>query len=234
MEQKYCIAGVKVQMDSFGRTVTQAEPYLADFDGEPEMIIHSDWRSLQERNPHLSDEDCEYLATGGSFYRQLLNFDGMMLHSSGVVMDGKAYVFSAPCGTGKSTHTSLWCKTFGDRACILNDDKPALRLEDGKWYAYGTPWSGKTDLNVNMRVPLGGICFIGRAKENRIEPFGGSKAVFAAIEQTARPVNPEMRAKMLDLVSRLISDVPVWRLYCNMEPEAAILSFETMSKAYKG
>lgn len=233
MTQYYKIAGLTVEMDSFGRTVTQAEPYKTDPVENPDMVVSGDWRAFKERHSYLSDEDCEYLVTGFSFYRQLLNFDGMMLHSSAVVLGGRAYLFSAPCGTGKSTHTNLWCKTFHE-AVILNDDKPALRIEEGKWYAYGTPWSGKTDKNVNMRVPLGGVCFLSRAETNSIEPFGGSKAVFAALEQTSRPRDTKTREKMLDMISRLVSEVPVWRLACNMEPEAAVLSYETMSGKFRG
>lgn len=230
MEQNYLIAGLRVQMDSFGRTVTQAEPYRTEESSEPDMIITSAPKSLQERQPHLSLEDCEYLSSGGSFYNQLLNFDGLMIHASAVVMDDRAYLFSAPCGTGKSTHTALWRKVFGeDRAKILNDDKPALRLEDGVWYAYGTPWSGKTDQNLNVRVPLAGIAMIQRGTENRITPFGGSKAVFALLEQTARPHNAIMRAKVLELLDALLSKVPVWKLECNMNPEAAKIAYEVMS-----
>ena len=76
----------------------------------------------------------------------------MLLHSSAVVVDGYAYLFSADSGTGKSTHTGLWKQHFGDRAYIINDDKPAIRKVDGEWYVFGTPWSGKTDTSVNPRA----------------------------------------------------------------------------------
>ena len=119
MEQFYNIAGLTVQMDSFGRTVTQAQPYLCA-PGTADIVITSHPEQLQKNQPHLSLEDCEYLSTGAGFYRQLLDFDGLMLHASAVVMDGYAYLFSAPCGTGKSTHTALWQKVFGkDRAVAL-------------------------------------------------------------------------------------------------------------------
>ena len=72
----------------------------------------------------------------------------MLLHSSCVVYEDKAYLFSAPCGTGKSTHTQIWLKRFPG-AYILNDDKPAIRIMEDGVYAFGTPFSGKTDLNVN-------------------------------------------------------------------------------------
>lgn len=224
----YKIAGLVVEMNSFGRTVRQAQPYLCE-ENTPQIVIQNDWRSLQQRQPHLSDEACEYLTTGSSFYRQLLLHDGFLLHSSAVVVDGKAYLFSGPCGTGKSTHTKLWLKTFGDKAYILNDDKPALRLEDGKWYAYGTPWSGKHDISVNTRIPVGGICFLRQAPENAIRPFRGSKAVFAFLEQTARPAGTEIRGQLMDLIGKLMELVPIYQLDCNISREAAILSYETMS-----
>lgn len=228
MEMYYKIAGLTVKMDSFGRTVEQAAPYQCQPCENVDIRIETDWQALQQRQPHLSDEDCEYLCTGGCFYRSLLKFDGLMIHASAVVVDGKAYLFSAPCGTGKSTHTKLWLKVFGDRAMILNDDKPALRQEDGVWYAYGTPWSGKYDLNRNIRVPLAGIAMLERAQTNSIEPFGGSKAVFALLEQTARPAGADARGKLLEMLDRLLRTVPVWKLRCNMEENAVQVSYEAM------
>ena len=228
MTQYYKIANLTVAMDSFGRTVEQAAPYLTEYSGEPDITIQTDWKAFQERQPHLSDEDCEYLMTGGSFYRQLLEFDGMLLHSSAVVRDGKAYLFTAACGTGKSTHTQLWLKNFPD-AYILNDDKPALRLEDGKFYAYGTPWSGKTAQNRNVRVELGGICVLRRGKENKIAPYTGRAALRDILEQTIRPREANKTGKLLEILDRLLTLVPVWRLECNMEPEAAFTSYNAMS-----
>ena len=229
MENYYKIAGLTVKMDTFGRTLTQAEPYLWE-PAEPDIIIRSDWKALQKVQPHLSDEDCEYLCTGGSFYRQLLHFDGMMLHASAVVLDGKAYLFTAPCGTGKSTHTKLWLALFGDRAYILNDDKPALRLIDGVWYAYGTPWSGKHDISTNEAVPVAGICYLHQAKENEIRKITGKRAVFSLLEQTPRPPEASLRIRVLEQLDKLISQVPVWEMGCNMDPSAAELSCNVMHK----
>ena len=79
---------------------------------------------------------------GEAFYARLLQYDGMLLHASCVEKDGKAYLFSAKSGTGKSTHTHLWLRAFPDSR-IINDDKPAVRRMDGTFYACGTPFSGK-------------------------------------------------------------------------------------------
>ena len=229
MQKEYLIAGLRVQMDTFGRTFAQAQPYLCETTGKVDMVISSQPENLQEQNPHLSLDDCEYLSTGGSFYRQLLGFQGMLIHASAVVMDGYAYLFSAPCGTGKSTHTTMWREAFGyDRALILNDDKPALRYEDSRWYAYGTPWSGKTDQNLNMKVPLGGVCVLTRGLTNEIHRFSGSTAVFELLQQTARPNVADSRERLLELLDCLLKEVPVWKLSCTPTKEAALVAQEAM------
>lgn len=233
MELFYEIAGLTVRMDTFGRTLKQAEPYLCEPRQTADIVIRSDRQSVKTKNPGLSDEHCEYLASGGSFYKQLLDHEGMLLHSSAVVVDGRAYLFCAPRKTGKSTHARLWLRVFGDRAVILNDDKPALRQVDGLWYACGTPWSGKTGQNSNLRVPLAGIALMERGERNRIEPCGGIGAVRQLLEQTVRPADPALSAKLLEMVDNLLKQVPVWKLHCNMEPEAAVVAYETMSKKEK-
>lgn len=225
----YRITGLIVKMDTFGRTFNQACPYSIENECEPDIIISSNWVSRKNEYMMLSDDDGEYLSTGINFYKQLISRDGLMLHSSCVVVDGRAYLFAANSGTGKSTHTGLWLKQFRDRAFILNDDKPAVRLEEGVWYAYGTPWSGKHDISVNARVPVAGIACLERGEINEIEPFSGRDAVLALLRQCNRPKAAEYRIKLLELLDKLITQVPVWKLKCNMDPEAAIVSYEAMS-----
>lgn len=229
MVQYYKIAGLYVAMDSYGRTVEQAKPYLIEKPDKVDIIISSYRDHMKERQPLLSDDDAEYMGTGASFHKQLLNFEGFRLHSSAVVVDGKAYLFSAPSGTGKSTHTSLWMRLFRDKAYILNDDKPSVRRIDGKWYAFGSPWSGKNDISANACVPLAGICMIERGAENEIRPYEAREAVRKLITQLNRPKAAEYRIKLLELLDGFIQDVPIWRLECNMDIGAAIVSYEAMS-----
>ena len=225
----YRIAGLTVQMDSFGRTARQAAPYAVKDGGTAQIVVTRDLPAVRARFPYLSEDDCEYLATGDSFYRQLLTFDGMMLHASAVAVDGRAYLFSAPCGTGKSTHAALWRRTLGERAVILNDDKPALRWDGARFHACGTPWSGKTDLNRPDCVPLAGVCFLSRGEENSIRPFGGAEAIHALLEQTVRPADPALADRLLSVLDKLLTHVKIWSLTCNMEPDAARLSYGVMS-----
>lgn len=216
-------------MESFGTTDKQAEAYRCEGCLKADVHIESHWDIAKKHYPQFSDDVGEYLFSGFSFYKQLLEYGGLMLHSSAVVVDGKCYLFTADSGTGKSTHTGLWLEKFKDRAYILNDDKPAVRLEEDGWFAYGTPWSGKHDISVNARVPLAGIACLERGQENSIEPFGGIAAIHAILKQCNRPKAEKYRQRLLELLDQLITSVPVWKLTCNMDPSAADVAYEAMS-----
>lgn len=173
-----------------------------------------------------------YLDSGTQFYYQLLKHDGMVLHASAVEIDNRAYLFSGPCGTGKSTHTKLWQSVFGKDAKVFNDDKPALRCIDGVWYAYGTPWCGKDGINQNMKVPLAGICFLTQSKNNEIRHISKKEAVKHIIYQTIHHFNSEKGLDyLIKLVDRIVNEIPIFEFENRPEPEAAILSYETMRKA---
>lgn len=231
MSNLYKIAGLVVQMNAGNRTAVQAEPYRFTGVAEPDITMIGTHHGYHKAHSYLTYEDAEYINTCREFYYKLLDFDGMMIHSSCVVVDDKAYLFSAASGTGKSTHTELWLKKFGDRAYILNDDKPAVRLIDGVWCACGTPWSGKYDISKPACVPLAGIAFLNRDTTNHIERYTGPMVAFELMNQTLR--HDKKIDKTMDVVSRLIAAVPVWKLFCNMDPAAAEVSYNAMSGVVK-
>jgi len=230
----YNIAGLNVQMECSGRTFDQALPYLRSSCDHADITLSaqriSEYKnSIRSRFPNTTDDSLDYIASGALFYRDLLLLDGMMLHSSAVIVDDRAYLFTADSGTGKSTHTALWLKYFDNRARILNDDKPAIRFENDRWYAYGTPWSGKNDISLNLRAEIAGIAVLERAQENHIEQFSGIQALYAILKQVNRPPAMEHRIKLMELLDKLITTVPIWKLQCNMDPDAAIVAYESMS-----
>ena len=224
----YKIADLLVQMDTFGRTEKQAASYMVHTERVPDLIISPEFVDRYKKGPNMTDDECEYLNTGSVYYRRLIHFNGIMLHASCVVVDGIAYLFSAPSGTGKSTHTSLWLKLFGDRAYILNDDKPAIRvLEDGI-YVYGTPWSGKHNINRNAKAKFGGICFVNRAPDNSICKMEYNEAFYSIMNQTLRSKDPVALAMTMEIIGQIVSTGRVYNLFCNMNISAAELSYQTM------
>lgn len=227
MSNLYSIAGLIVEMNAENRTAKQAEAYRFTGEATPDITMVGTHHGYHKHHSHLTYEDAEYINTCREFCYKLLDFDGMMIHSSAVVVDDRAYLFSATSGTGKSTHTQLWLKKFGDRSYILNDDKPAVRLINGVWHACGTPWSGKYDISKPVCVPLAGIAFLNRDTTNHIERYTGAMVAFELLNQTLR--HGKKVANAVDLVGRLVNEVPIWKLYCNMDPEAAEVSYNAMS-----
>ncbi len=227
MKKRYQIAGLTVEMDASGRTAQQAEPYAVDTPGPADIRICCDPAETLRLNPQfLNEDDAEYIGTGLLFARNLLDYQGFRLHASAVAVGGKAYLFSAPSGTGKSTHTEKWCRLFG--AEYINDDKPALRQASGVWTVYGTPWSGKHDLSKPQGVALGGIAFLDRG-ENAIRRLTPAEALPWLMSQSLRLLPRERMERFLTLADDLLRQTPIWFLTCRNEDAAALLSYRAMT-----
>lgn len=234
----YDIAGLKVNIkNNKGRTLRQAIPYLSEDQSETQPIdieiniTPARVKAAREAHPELNSDDWEYMLSGSDFYARLLKYNGILLHSSCIVVDGVAYAFAADSGTGKSTHTRLWLKHFGDRAHILNDDKPALREINGTVYACGTPWSGKHDLSTPEIVPLGGICFLERSEKNWIRKAEVRNAVFQIFNQTVRKLGPHAMDKLFDVIETIFDKVPLYEFGCDISDEAAEMSYRAMKRS---
>ena len=220
------IAGLGVDVPPVGNMPERCEPYLADV---PTDIVIDPATLRANRFTTLNEADNYYLDTGYQFYIKLLDHDGLMLHSSCVVVDGYAYLFSGPCGMGKSTHTAKYLKTFPD-AVIINDDKPALRRIDGRWYAYGTPWCGKDGINVNARAPIAGICFLHRGDSliNRISPL---EAFPQFMRMTNGRMNPERARVLIGVLRQLVTEVPFFDFYNHADEGAELITYSAMRSA---
>lgn len=225
------IAELIVELPEVGDMRSRCADYLTDSDAQADIRVTPE--EFADFALYGNDTDvAAYMETGALFYMRLLGFGGLMLHASAVAYGGRAYLFSGPSGVGKSTHTQLWKQLFGDDARIINDDKPALRLQEGRWYVHGTPWSGKTRLNRNCKVPLAGICFLKRGSENRIRRLSAAEAVPLLYMQTNFPLRKkENMHRLLTAIEGLLLQIPVFELENLPEPEAAQLSLATMRQA---
>ncbi len=181
-----------------------------------------------------TDAYLETLAVYRKLAVELLAYDTLLLHGSCLSVDGQGYLFTAPSGTGKSTHTRLWRQTFGERCVMVNDDKPLLRITEGGVIAYGTPWDGKHRLSTPIGVPLRGICFLSRSVTNHIIPVQPMTKYPTLLQQTYRPEDATHMVRTMDLLARLTERVDFYALGCNMEPEAAEVAYRGMCPTQKG
>lgn len=202
------------------------------------------------REQTMSDEEMKYegleaiqypesyletLAIYRKICGEMVYRDVLLMHGSVIAVDGQGYLFTAASGTGKSTHVRLWRKLFGERAVMVNDDKPLVRVKKSKEskegieiIVYGTPWDGKHHLSNNISVPLKGICILERGEKNEIHRITPEDAIAMLIQQSHRPTNIQAAMTALDLLGEIAENVALYELHCNMEDEAAKVSYEGM------
>ncbi len=223
----YEIAGLKIEMNpQYPRLARQSENYKSN--GNPVMqIIPEQTEKLYKAICNRSPEDREYICSSAVFCREIIRHERFFLHASAVVVNGEAYLFSAPSGTGKSTHTARWLRKF-DGAYILNDDKPVIFPQKDKVTVYGTPFAGKTNLQVNCAVPLKAVCFLNRGDKNVITPVTDEKAIALFLNNTYRPKNAVEMNLLFDMIEKVISRVKVFEMICTDDCEAADISYKAM------
>ena len=156
--------------------------------------------------------------------------DTLLLHGSVIAVDGKAYLFTASSGTGKSTHTRLWREFFGNKAVMVNDDKPLLRIMKDGVIAYGTPWDGKHRLSTNTHAPVVGICILRRGKENKIREITAREAYPMLLQQCYRPMDKQAMIRTMQVLDQLKERVSFYELYCNISQEAVEVAYNRMKK----
>lgn len=199
----------------------------ADIDFEREKA-NREYEAEGLPRPDFHDAYLETLAVYRKIAKEMLRYDTILLHGSAIAVDEEGFLFTAVSGTGKSTHTRLWRDRFGDRAVMVNDDKPLLRIRDDGVWVCGTPWDGKHRISTNTMVRLKGIAILTRREHNSIRRMPAAMALPTILQQSHRPQNTEDVSKTLELIDKMLQHVPVYLLKCNMDPEAAEVSYQGM------
>ena len=234
MMQRYKIADIIIDGEFIYRYTPEiCKDYLYNGDEPVEMVVKMTREDIQAEKllaPDFHDYYLESLAFFRKICEQVMEkHDGIIFHSSAIMVDGKAYLFTAPSGTGKSTHARLWREMLGARAVMINDDKPIIRFEEGKFFVYGTPWMGKHQLGTNTRAEIKAICRISQGKQNVIKKAGLGEMLMVVLNQTLRPKSAEVMDKFLSLIEKMLQSVDLYCLSCDISREAAELSYTTMS-----
>lgn len=169
----------------------------------------------------------ESLAVYRKICEYLLFQDMLLFHCSALVFEQNAYLFTAPSGTGKSTHTRLWREYFGERVKMVNDDKPLLQVNKQGITVFGTPFAGKEGLQTNMSAPVKGIVVLHQSKENEIRKLTRQEAYPLLLSQTYRTSNPTGLLRTLELVESL-AELPVYSLGCTISFEAVQIAHDSL------
>ncbi len=165
--------------------------------------------------------DNRYMWSSVSLAQLMVFKNAFFIHASYVDIGGKAVLFSAPCGTGKSTQAELWRKFRG--AEIINGDKAGILVENGV-YACGVPFCGTSGICKNRSLPLAAIVFLSQSPENTIRKCIGFEALHNVMQNTYLDfVAPDERRRFIDTAIKMLNSVPVYHLGCTPDENAVIV-----------
>ncbi len=186
------------------------------------------------RYNYINGSECEVFFTPHSFpvfmderyfwvsvplAQLLLPKKAVIIHASFIDVGGSAVLFSAPCGTGKSTQAELW--RVHRNAEIINGDKAGVFLKDGKAFAGGVPFCGTSKICKNRNLPLKAIVLLSQGKENRIKRLTGFEALQGVIKNIYLDLLAPLEKQMcIDFVIELLERVPVFSLECTPDEKA--------------
>ena len=233
MQGVYIIAGVIIKISySYECTGKYFQKYSYAGDKPVDMSIEISREDIENEGkifPNTKDDFLENLAVLRKLSKILLvEYDGMLFHGSSIAVNDKGYVFTAPSGTGKSTHTKLLKELLGDKMTYINDDKPIFRVIEGTVYVCGSPWNGKHGRGNNISVPLKAVCVVKRGIENKIEKVSSLIALKYLFEQSIGFDDEQSAKKVLDILSLITKQANFYVLHCNMDISSAKCSYEGM------
>ena len=222
------LAGVMIEIETVTSCVcVHCMDYLTE--GTPDFkikVTEDDIRQVFECTETSQNAvNSEIVAVHQKIAEKLLDYNYILMHGAVIAVGDKAYMFSAPSGTGKTTHIRLWLKNVND-SYVINGDKPLIKVAEDKLIACGTPWSGYERMNTNTMKPLEAIVFLERSESNFIEKISLSQAFPFLVQQTYIPKDKEKAKKVLSLLSQAYDKTTFWRFQCNNFKE------DSFKKAY--
>lgn len=155
------------------------------------------------------------------------------IHSASVLYHGKAWLFSAPSGTGKSTHTALWQKYF--HTPVINGDLNLITLKNNVPYVHGLPWCGTSGIFDTASYPLGGIILLRQSENDFIEELPAEEQILSVAQRFISPAwTPEQLNTLLSFSDELHDKIYIRRLHCTKKESAARLMQKEINIWEKG
>ena len=151
------------------------------------------------------------------YYTLLYNQDprpiSFLIHASGVIRDGKGFVFSGRSGSGKSTIADL-----ASQEIVLNDEIVMIEDQHGSLVVRSTPFNGRYRTKKDYAAPLRAIFMLEHARENSLKPLGKADFVRRFVKEVVCPVpllsmdRKSAFSETLAFCSELVENVPTYQL----------------------
>lgn len=220
----YKIADMNIKIETKSDNILKRlKPYITS-DQSYDFVVKASEDDIKYEHTLATDVSNDMLENTALFRqickKVLEKYNGMFLHCASIKYNGKAYLFTAPSGTGKTTHIKLWIEHMGNRVEVINGDKPILRRKDNEIIVYGTPWQGKENYGSNINAPLGGIFLLRRAEKNTVTKATAKESLPFILSQTLRLNKKENMIKIFEMLEYIVKSTPIYNLNCNMDKQA--------------
>ena len=226
------VAMFKIKLADIIVEVDNRQSYVSDYckdwlcDGTPDFRAQV---TPAEVNCYI--KNCGYEVTSEAVERILLSrkiaaklppYHAFLIHGGVMEYEGHGIIFSAKRGVGKTTHMNLWREAFGERAKIVNGDKPVIKREGNTFVAHGTPWRGKENFGDNSSVKIDKLCFIKRADTPSVEKISPKQAWTRLCRQTVYPENAAYYDAFAKDMADFLSSVDIYVISVNQDIESAL------------
>ncbi len=142
------------------------------------------------------------------------NVDSVLVHSAGVIYEGRGFLFTGASGTGKTTIARL-SREFH----VLNDEICLLEFKKDRVILHGTPFNGYFRDKKPGSADLDTIFIINHGDNHLISIMKKSDAVKNLAKEIIPPVGleeamrPDIFSRMIDTASRISDHVPMKSLH---------------------
>ena len=203
--------------------IVQSDTY--DFEVYPD----EHYLSIMNNDPNFSDAYCESISLYEEIAKKLPYYNAFVFHGASITYKDKGLLFTAPSGTGKTTHIKLWRQYFKSDVDIINGDKPIIRIFDDCIKIYGTPFCGKEGWHKNRSANLHSLCIVRRGLTNTIKNIEASDAMIPLYNQMYFSKDDKESALLsMTLFDKLLTSIPIYILECDISEEAVLTSYRGM------
>jgi len=143
---------------------------------------------------------------------------GFLLHASGVMCNGRAWVFCGPSESGKTTIARL-----AEGRPVLSDETVAIGKRNGKHVAFATPFFGEGGPvmgALNTDGPVRGFFFLHKATRFSHQRLTARQATERAFPQVFLPrTDPAVVSGLLGSLADFGTKVPCYDLFFPPRPD---------------
>lgn len=195
------------------------------------IVLPPDWHSAKI---YYNETGPQAIMALNNLIKQVFSYaalcnSGLVMHGVLMAYRGAGFIFSAPSGVGKSTHTNNWARL--GLAEIINGDLSCCEWRNGSLQAHGLPWCGSSGISVNKSLPLKGIVFLQQGEQNAVSRLDSLEALAGFLFNASAPSWDEgLYNHLLDAVDAIVSKVPVFRLVCRPDEDAVFVMKREIDK----